>query len=106
MKIFAVNTIVHRDHLPVAFSVGDEVPEWAVDKVGSHCLVADTGDATPLDDLADADAADDASAPIDDDPAADDVLDDTDTGDVTDTPAASDAPDFTKPARRAPARKR
>lgn len=104
MKIFAVNTIVHRDHLPVAFSVGDILPDWAIGKVGAHCLEDPAaGDAAPLDALADEDSDDDSSDPVDDIPDADDALEDPDAADV---PVATDVPDFTKPARRAPARKK
>lgn len=38
MSVFTVHTIVQRDGLSVAFAPGDELPEWAVGRVGVHCL--------------------------------------------------------------------
>ena len=95
MKIFAVNTIVHREHQPVAFSVGDVLPEWAEDLVGDHCLESLSGTASMLDE-AEADADSD-SAQVDDDEAQ--------TESVTEE-AAPVAVDFTKPARRTAAPKK
>lgn len=38
MSVFTVHTIVQRDGLPVAFAPGDNLPDWAAEKVGPHCL--------------------------------------------------------------------
>ena len=70
MSVFTVHTLVHRDGLPVAFAPGDELPDWAVGKVGDHCL-ADTGSKPRP-----APAAESTPEPADDKP----------------------VPDFTKPA--------
>lgn len=41
MSVFTVHTIVQRDGLSVSFAPGDELPDWAVGKVGDHCLDSD-----------------------------------------------------------------
>lgn len=91
MKIFAVNTIVHRDHLPVAFSIGDEVPEWALSLVGSHCLAAETVDDFE-DSESDSETADDQD---ESEPDADEA-----EGSAQEPTTATDSEplDFTKPA--------
>lgn len=38
MAKFIANTIVANGFTPVAFSVGDEVPEWASSLVGAHVV--------------------------------------------------------------------
>lgn len=41
MSVFTVHTIVQRDGTSVAFAPGDELPEWAADQVGAHCLASE-----------------------------------------------------------------
>lgn len=38
MAVFTAHTVVHRDSRPVFFAPGDEVPDWAVDRVGDHVI--------------------------------------------------------------------
>lgn len=94
MKIFAVNTIVHREYQPVAFSVGDVLPDWAEGLVGDHCLESP---AEPSDAPGD-EGSDDPEKPTD-------TADNSDAVDDEAPAEPSDAPDFTKPARRGAARK-
>lgn len=71
MAVFGVHVVVPRGYEYEAFAPGDVVPDWAVGLVGDHCLRSD------------------------DVPVADAEADE-----VTDDAPVSDAPDFTKPARR------
>lgn len=91
MKIFAVNTIVHREHQPVTFSIGDTLPEWAEGLVGDHCLEA-PGEASGAPD--DAETGAEAGSEL---AGTDDA--EAQTESVTEK-AAPAAVDFTKPARR------
>lgn len=85
MSVFAVHTIVHRDGSTVAFAPGDELPEWAVAKVGPHCLSVDA-ESEPLsggaDDTEDTPAAESAAS------------EDPEESEPTGEPIA-DVPDFT-----------
>lgn len=90
MKIFAVNTIVHREYQPVAFGVGDVLPEWAEGLVGDHCLET-LGEAAGVPDDAEAGSE---SADAEAQPEA-----------VTEEAALSGV-EFTKPARRTAAPKK
>lgn len=76
MSVFTVHTIVQRDGTSVAFAPGDELPDWAADQVGAHCLDS-------------AEAATDGES--------------VDVADVEVKPSAKSkdaAPDFTAPAPR------
>lgn len=67
MAKFTVHTAVHGERGTEFFKPGDEVPEWAVGKVGDH--VTDAGRTEPEADMdedsteADADKAEDTKAP-------------------------------------------
>lgn len=95
MKIFAVNTIVHREHQPVAFSVGDALPEWAEALVGDHCLTQEAAEAAADGDehSGDAESTSDES----------EVEPEASTAEEA---AEAEAVDFTKPARRTAAPKK
>lgn len=91
MAVFATHVVLMRDFQAVAFAPGDELPEWAEDLVGAHCLEPE----------ADADGAEGEGA--------EDPEPEADEGDAEveePTPAPADAPDFTAPAPRRNSRTR
>gem|GEM_PF-6391400 len=85
MTVFTAHTVVHAESGPVFFGPGDELPEWAVGRVGDHVL------SDP------AEPGDKPDGEPDDEP-------DTEGGDEPEDPAEPgdkpDVPDFTKPAPR------
>lgn len=44
MAVFATHVVLSRGFQAVRFAPGDELPEWAEGKVGSHCLAPEDSD--------------------------------------------------------------
>lgn len=89
MTTFQVYTTVHDGLTSHNFAPGDELPEWAEDLVGAHCLEPEAEIAAePHDDSTDAGG--------DSDPEPD--ADEEEAGGEEPVPAPADAPDFTAPA--------
>lgn len=92
MAVFATHVVLMRDFQAVAFAPGDELPEWAEDLVGAHCLEPEAAEA----DGAEGEGAEEPEP----------EADEGDAEGEEPTPAPADAPDFTAPAPRRNTRSR
>lgn len=102
MAKFAIPVATLRDNELVQFAAGDEVPEWAEDIVGDHCLVLDAEELEELE--AKVQPQVEPETPAEDAPPANVQLEvEPETEDEDEVPAAADnaVPDFTKPRTRA-----
>lgn len=93
MAVFATHVVLMRDFQAVTFAPGDLLPDWAEDKVGSHCLVPEA----PGADQADETDVEDPETDPESDPDAE--ADESGTDDE-DRKAPAAAPDFTAAPRR------
>ncbi|MCZ9884146.1 hypothetical protein [Arthrobacter sp. B2a2-09] len=108
MTKFSARVAVHTDDGPTWFNPGDDVPEWAEDLVGDHCIFEDaepaeapacTGPSTaPEGASGDDEAGEDEPGDEDSENAEADT--DRDGDDVAPPISNADTPDFTAPAPR------
>jgi hypothetical protein len=99
MAVFATHVVLMRDFQGVAFAPGDELPEWAEDLVGAHCLEPETESASDSVD-------DEEESDTDPDPESEPEGDESEASGEEATAPAGDAPDFTAPAPRRNSRSR
>ena len=101
MAVFATHVVLMRDFQAVAFAPGDELPEWAEDLVGAHCLEPEAEIESDSDDV-----ESEADGDADPDPDPESNPDEEMSEGEEPTAAPSDVPDFTAPAPRRNSRPR